>query len=173
MKHLSRLLILSTIASVFVACAANAGGLAKSGSLEQTLTVRETGASMTSSLKVFWKNDSMRIEQYEISGRSVQIMNGRDIYQYIPSKKMALKMTMPPGKEVSVKQVLEANLSAAKGGKKIGSAVVAGIKCDVFSVTGKGSGRSKVYVSTDSRFPVPLKSESVAGSASQVTEAKV
>lgn len=164
--------VLPTAIAIFtIAGVSHAAGLAASGSLFQTQTIRNTGASLTSTKKMYWKGDNVRIEQYTIDGLNVEIKKGREIYQYIPEQKAALKIVVPADKAVTVQQLLQSEAKAPSGGKKIGTKLVAGIKCDVYSLSRNGQS-AKVYMSTDPRFPLPLMTEVKAGTVTQVTETK-
>jgi len=148
---------------------AYAGGLAASGYVQQIETIKNTGASNTVTVKLYWKNDSLRVERYTIDGLRVEIKKGRELYEYLPSQKAAMKIVLPESQSQTVEQIMLSKASVVKSGKKVGSAKVNGFPCDVY--TGGEGGRSgKVYLSTDSRFPLPLKMEISSGSASQITE---
>lgn len=137
--------------------------------MEQVETVRNTGASITSTTKIYWKNDNLRIEKYAVSGSTIQIKHGRDFYVYVPAQKAAQKVVVSAGQMMSVEQMFKNKMKITEGGKKIGAGLVAGVTCDIYSIPAKGRS-SKVYVSTDSRFPIPLKIETTAGSMSEVSD---
>lgn len=157
------------------ACAAMAAGMAKSGSLERTMTVRTTGASAVETEKFFWKNDKLRAEKYSITGMLIQIKDGKTIYIYNPSGKEAMKAVMPDKAAKTVQQMLAEESVSIKGGKKVGTAKVAGFACDVYMLSKKVGGMTrsaKAYLCTDSRLPIPLKMEITMGKITQIIETK-
>ena len=90
------LMIVWILAMTFtIAVVSQAAGVAKSGSLEQVQSVKNTGASQTSTTKIYWKNDGIRIEQYTPNGLSIEIVKGRTMYSYIPDQKSAMCHWIP------------------------------------------------------------------------------
>lgn len=146
-------------------------GLAKSGFVERVITVKNTGASSVETSKLYWEGDNMRIEQYTTAGLLVRIKKGSTLYIYAPAEKKAVKTIIPAGQGGTVQQMLQEMSGPIKGGKKVGTTKVAGITCDVYTVSGKG-GSAKAYVSTDARLPTLLKSEEKSGAASQSIETR-
>jgi hypothetical protein len=172
LRNVLKVFIPCVLVFLFAVSAGFAAGLATSGYLVQEQSARNTGASLSTTTKIYWKNDNMRIETYSVEGVSIQIKDGPVVYQYIPEMKMAMKVTLPPGPQRSVKKFLETQMSLPSGGKKVGSAVVAGLKCNVFSVPAQ-KGTSRVYISSDPRFPFRMKGEANYNSLHQVSETKI
>ncbi len=152
-----------------------AGTMAKSGSFERVVTIRATGASAMETEKYYWSGDRLRAEKYTITGTLIQIKNGNSLYIYNPSAKEAMKATLPAKYSKSVQDMLSEEAAAAKGGKKVGSAKIAGFPCDVYIVSKSSGGaikRAKLYMSKDPRLPVPLKLEITMGKVTQTIEVK-
>ena len=60
----------------------------------------------------------------------------------------------------------------AKKEKKVGSANIACLKCDIYEISVPKAGSMKFYVSTDPRFPMALKSVMTAEGSSQINDTK-
>lgn len=148
-------------------------GIAKSGYVERVVTMKNVGASSMETVKIYWEDDRMRMENYTVAGLGVQIKDGRTMILYQPDKKAAVKTVVPEKYAKSVQQMLAEQTNAAKGGKKTGTAKVAGISCNVYTFTGSKGGSGKLYVSTDPRFPMPLKEVVTVGTAVRTVETKV
>lgn len=168
---------------IFVACgllglSALAGlvmsaSIAKSGYVERVVTMKNVGASSMETVKIYWEDDRMRMENYTVAGLGVQIKDGRTMILYQPDKKTAIKTVVPEKYAKSVQQMLAEQTNAAKGGKKTGTAKVAGILCNVYTFSGGKNGTGQLFVSTDPRFPMPLKEVITVGSAVRTVETKV
>lgn len=162
------LLGLSTIADF-----AMSASIAKSGYVERVVTTKNVGASSMETVKIYWEDDRMRMENYTVAGLGVQIKDGRTMILYQPDKKTAIKTVVPDKYAKSVQQMLTEQTNAVSGGKKTGTAKVAGIPCDVYTFAGSKGGSGKLYVSTDPRFPMPLKEVITVGTALRTVETKV
>lgn len=156
---------------VLLAGQAHSVGLAKSGFIERTITVRNTGASSMETSKLYWEGDNMRIERYTTVGLVVRIKKGQILYIYIPAEKKAVKTIIPAGQGGTVQQMLEEMSGPIKGGKKVGTAKVAGVNCNVYTASANG-GTAKAYVSTDARLPTVLKMQETSGAESRTIETK-
>ncbi|HET6453513.1 MAG TPA: hypothetical protein VFI02_03835 [Armatimonadota bacterium] len=163
--------VLGIMAFVLLAGQAQSAGLAKSGFIERVMTVKNTGASSMETSKLYWEGNNLRMEQYTTAGLVVNIRKGQVLYIYSPAEKKAVKTTIPAGQGGSVQQFIEKMSSPVKGAKKVGTATVIGIKCDVFSASEKGSS-AKLYISTDPRLPTLLKSQETSGALSRSVETK-
>ncbi|MBN1425935.1 DUF2092 domain-containing protein, partial [Candidatus Fermentibacteria bacterium] len=118
--------------------------------------------------KVYWEANRMRVETYTVAGVMIEIQNGKTLYAYNPAKKEAVKTTLPSA-SITVQARLEAMAAPIKGGKKVGTETVSGLKCSVFILSTK-QGNARVHVSTDSRFPLKMKTHITKGNASETTE---
>lgn len=162
-------------ALVVVTGLAWAGGMAKSGSFQRTISIRTTGASATESENYYWSGDRLRAEKFSINGVIIQIKNGNTLYIYNPAAKEAMKAVLPSKYNKSVQQMLSEEAGTAKSGKKVGSAKVAGFDCDVYMVSKTSGGvtkSAKFYMCRDPRLPVPLKLELTLGKVIQIVETK-
>ena len=159
----------AVVAFGLLAGQAQSAGLAKSGFIERVMTIKNTNASGTETLKTYWEGDNMRMEQYGVGGLEVRIKKGSALYVYIPSQKKAVKTIVPPEYRQTVQQMLEEMSGPVKGGKKVGAAKVAGVNCNVYMVS-EGGGSAKAYVSADSRLPTVLKMVTTMGSMTQTME---
>lgn len=174
MRNKAILIATAAVLLTTIAGSALAGELAKSGFIERTVSVKNTGASGSETVKIYWEGDRIRVEKYTIHGLVVDIKDGRTLYLYNPAGKKAAKTVVPEKYARTVQDMIEGMTGPMKGGKKVGSSTVAGIKCDVYSVTGKVKGHSaKVYVSTDPRLPVPLKLVESMGNLSRTIETRL
>ena len=153
----------------------SAGTLAKSGSFERVVTIKAPGASATETEKYYWSGDRLRAEKYSIGGTLIQIKNGSTLYMYNPAAKEAMKATVPSKYNQTVESMLNEEAATAKGGKKVGAAKVAGFPCDVYIMSKTAGGvtrQAKLYMSRDSRLPVPLKLEITIGKTIQTIETR-
>ncbi|MFA6666443.1 MAG: hypothetical protein WCT06_07700 [Armatimonadota bacterium] len=164
---------MTSAALVFISSLAFAAPaeMAKSGYIRQTTTIINTNASLIQTTNIYWRGDCMRTEQYGVDGLVIQIKNGKTLYMYSPSRAQAVKTNLPANSQ-SVQQILKSMATPVAGGKKIGSSVVAGIKCDAYKVTKDKNSSAIVYQSTDPRFPLPLKTVITVGKAKQTTQTK-
>lgn len=163
--------VLAVLAFGLLAGQAQCAGLAKSGFMERVMSAKNTGASSMESSKLYWEGDNMRIEEYSVDQLVVRIKKGSTLYIYVPAEKKAIKTTIPAGQNGSVQQMLQDMASPIQGGKKVGTAKVAGIACNVFAISGK-AGNAKAYVSTDGRLPVMLRMQRTMGAVSQTIETR-
>ena len=166
---------LAAAASLAISGVVWAAGIAKSGYLERTETAKNTGAMEMSTVKMYWEGDNFRMEEYSVQGMVVQIKNGRNIYIYNPSLKKAMKQVLPEGAQ-TVQQLLAGMGGPVNGGKKVGSAKVAGFTCDVYTVAAPGKkagGSTKIYISTNPQLPIMLKRQTAQGSRSISSDTKV
>jgi hypothetical protein len=153
--------ILGIAVIALTATLANAAGLPTSGIQTQTSTITRTGASSTETRKLYWSGDRSRTESYTTDGEQVQIQNGRTMYLFAIGSKEAIKENLP----ANIPSIREQFLQVAKEkapGKKIGTGTVAGFKCDIYKES-KGKLIVTRFVSTDPRFPLPIKSVTDVG----------
>lgn len=159
------------LAFVLMATQAQSAGLAKSGFIERTITMKNTLASSAETTRLYWEGDNMRIERYSTSGLLVRIKKGQTLYIYMPSEKKAVKTIIPAGHGGTVQQMLEEISGPVKSGKKVGTARILGVDCNVYTAPARG-GTAKAYVSTDPRLPAVLKMQETSGAASRTIETK-
>lgn len=168
--------ILVAVCALMVCGSAMAAGtFAKSGSMERTMTVRATGASAVETEKFYWKNDKLRAEKFSITGELIQIKDGKTIYLYQPAAKEAMKAVISDKAAKTVQQMLAEEAVSLKGGKKVGTARVAGFPCDVYILSkkvGSATRSAKAYLCTDPRLPIPLKIEITMGKITQIIETR-
>ena len=161
------------ICSFLIASFAISTNMAKSGYLERVITAKNVGAYSMETAKIYWENDRLRVENYTVGGLRVQIKNGRTMFLYHPTQKIAIKTTIPEKYAKSVQEMLSEQTVAPKGGKKIGTAKVAGIDCDVYSFSEQKNGTTgKLYMSKDPRLPIPLKEVVTIGNAVRTVETR-
>ena len=163
-SHKTYILVLISALSVLPVMAQN---IAKSGSLTQIVTQKNTGASKTETTKVFWEGSRMRVERYSLLGLFIELQDGSTIFLYSPKDKSAIKSTSKNA--ISVQSRLQAMAKSSAKGKKVGMGTVSGVKCSVYTAS-SGKGRAKWYQSDDSRFPLILKTSITIGSANELTE---
>lgn len=170
--------MITTFVGVVVLLAAemaSAAGIAASGIMEQTQTLRNTGVLVSTTNKVYWSGERLRSEQYGMDGVLIEIKNGKDIYEYTPATKSAVKITLQSDKGMTVQDVLLKTMNSLQPTSKIGSAKIAGIPCTVYNATIPGAKfayKAKVWISSDARWPLPLKLDITMGSKRQITEIK-
>lgn len=113
-------LCLAVVGALFVLpmLPAEAAGMASSGSLEQVVTAKNTGASSTQTTKVYWEANRMRVETYTVLGVIVEIQNGKTLYAYNPAKKEAVKTALSD-ESITVQARLKAMAAPLKDTKRV------------------------------------------------------
>jgi outer membrane lipoprotein-sorting protein len=128
----------------------------------------------TITTRIYWKNSNVRVEQYGLDGAIVHIQNGNTMFAYQPETRQAMKGTVQ-SKMTVVDMLRKEGETAAKKGTKVGTATIAGVRCDIVSIPIKKGIRAqseKAYISTDKRLPLVMRTETVIGSKSIVSEIK-
>ncbi|MHB1001390.1 MAG: DUF4412 domain-containing protein [Armatimonadota bacterium] len=172
MRKLTGIISLCVIILSILISGVYAANLAKSGYWERVITTRNTGASSIVTRKTYWKGNKKRTEVYTIKGTIVEIKDGRTLYTYILSGKEAEKVVIPEKLSISVQQEMQANAAVPKNAKKTGTTSIKGYKCNIYKISASGA-KMTLYMSTDSRFPLPIKSETTVGKAVEITDTKV
>jgi hypothetical protein len=179
MKFAYKLVAAAGFVFLLAVSSVGAADLAKSGVWDRIITIKKPGCSASTTLKTYWKGNNKRTEQLAVQGVTVDIKRGSTRYTYVPAKKAAIRMVVPQkyaSKDVSVQKELELMAAQTKAtvrkAKKIGSATVAGIKCDVYKVLMPKGGTVRIYVSADPRFPLPLRTVASVGRESETTETR-
>ena len=133
-------------------------------------TTGGAGAEGPKQKKVMIKDDKMRMEVDSPKGRTITIIDGRNVYSYLTSREQALKMTSKAPPKISVLADYTAYLESLDA-KKIGSEKVGQYDCDIYELEDpRTRTMSKVWLWRDEAFPVKVENRLSEGIVTTVME---
>jgi outer membrane lipoprotein-sorting protein len=166
-----RKLLPLALACLWVLGAAAAGAAEFSGDL-----VMETGGQKITG-KIYVKGDKQRLEMETPGGAMVNILDvpSRKVFVLMPAMKMYMVQELGPETGLTTLELGSKDLPP--GAKKMGTETIAGYVCDVYEVDSPQSGKGKVWLSRELRFPLKATGRGPGGKStmtlSNITEGGV
>jgi len=127
-------------------------------SYRQTVTTGQGGAPAIQ-MRVWVKDDKMRVETDTGSGQGIMIFKDKEMYTYVPQQGMWMKM--PHGQDAEFQYVEDSEKYVQylekQGAVKTGSETVNGYPCDIYEYKDKQSGADvTAWVWKEKEFPVKM-----------------
>lgn len=123
-------------------------------SYEQTVSGAGMDQPKTSYIKI--KDNKMKMVAVSPEGEVVNIMDGKTVYSYFPSKKMAVKFTVQGAPKMDTLSEYGAYLESL-GAKVVGTETIDQYECDIYEFTDPRTNMpSKVWLWKKEKFPVKI-----------------